>query len=84
MKIKIHVDASAAIGIIQRRGLGKLRHVEVHELWMQDALRSGRLSVDKIDGKKNKADAGTKPLDEKKLMVHMHELDYEFVNTESR
>ena len=30
-------DSTAAIGICQRRGLGKLRHVAVYDLWIQDA-----------------------------------------------
>ena len=36
MKASVGMDASAAIGIIQRQGLGKLRHVEVDVLWLQE------------------------------------------------
>ena len=38
---KIHSDATAAIGIIQREGLGKLRHIRVQYLWIQDRVRGG-------------------------------------------
>ena len=32
----------AAIGMIQRRGLGKVWHVDVQHLWIQEAVREGR------------------------------------------
>ena len=37
----IHSDASAALGIVAREGLGKLRHVRVQYLWIQDRVRGG-------------------------------------------
>ena len=36
----LKVDATAAIGIAQRKGLGKLRHLDTQSLWIQ--ARSGR------------------------------------------
>ena len=33
---RVHVDSSAAIGVAQRRGNGKLRHVRVGTLWIQE------------------------------------------------
>ena len=35
VKLKLKSDASAAIGIASRRGLGKIRHLEVSQLWLQ-------------------------------------------------
>ena len=32
---RISNDASAALGIIQRQGLGKLRHIATQFLWIQ-------------------------------------------------
>lgn len=43
-----------------RRGLGKLRHVELKYLWIQDVVKEGRLKVRKVDGAKNVADHLTK------------------------
>ena len=37
----LHTDASAALGIVAREGLGKLRHVKVQYLWIQDRIRGG-------------------------------------------
>ena len=59
----LHVDASAAIGIAQRKGLGKVRHLDVQRLWIQDALRERRLQLHKVPGVENPGDMLTKPLD---------------------
>ena len=34
-KLIIHTDSSAAKGISSRRGLGKVRHIEVNQFWIQ-------------------------------------------------
>ena len=57
------VDASAAIGICQRKGLGKVRHLDTQSLWIQDALRQKRLELSKVKGTENPSDAMTKFLD---------------------
>ena len=41
-EIVLYTDSSAAKGISSRRGLGKLRHVELNELWLQDQVARGR------------------------------------------
>ena len=56
-------DASAAKGIASRRGLGKVRHIEVNQLWLQDKVNSGEIQVMKVKGEGNLADALTKPLE---------------------
>ena len=53
-------DASAALGIASRRGLGKVRHIEVDELWLQDQVARGRIQVIKVKGDDNFADSLTK------------------------
>lgn len=63
----LRVDASAAIGIAQRTGLGKVRHLDTQSLWIQDALRERRLSLHKVPGAENPGDMMTKPLDAKTL-----------------
>ena len=37
--LRVWTDSSAAIGTASRQGLGKLRHVECHSLWLQQRLR---------------------------------------------
>ena len=54
------VDSTAAKSIASRLGNGKLRHLDVRFLWLQEATRDRSLRVKKIEGKKNPADTLTK------------------------
>ena len=67
MEARVFVDSSAAIGVTQRRGNGKLRHVRVGLLWIQEKVESGELSVTKVLGTNNPADAMTKYLSGKRI-----------------
>ena len=58
--IELCVDASAAVGIASRWGLGKQRHIELNELWLQDMVARGRIAIRKVDGKPNFSDSLTK------------------------
>jgi len=61
--IELNVDAKAAIGMMNREGLGTTRHVEVKWFWIQEAVRQNRISLKKVSTLKNPADLGTKILD---------------------
>ena len=37
-KVRLEMDASAAVGMAQRTGLNKVRHFEVDVLWIQDQV----------------------------------------------
>ncbi len=58
--LRVWTDSSAAIGICSRQGLGKLRHLDTHTLWVQQAVRSRRVDLRKIAGEVNPADLLTK------------------------
>jgi hypothetical protein len=58
--LRVWTDSSAAIGICSRQGLGKLRHLDTHTLWVQQAVRTGRVDLRKVDGDVNPADLLTK------------------------
>ena len=62
-RLMLKSDASAAIGITKRIGLGKVRHLATGDLWVQQKVRKGELEISKLPGKGNPADAFTKPLD---------------------
>ena len=59
-RITIKTDSSVAQAVSQRRGLGRLRHVDVRLLWVQEAVKKGRLKLQKVDGATNVADHLTK------------------------
>ena len=73
--LKVHTDSSAAIGIASRTGLGKLRHLEVHLLWVQQHVRNGRFELLKVLGKNNAADIFTKHLGQEDLWRLCHSLN---------
>ena len=58
--LRIWTDSSAAMGIAGRQGLGKLRHLDTHTLWVQQAVRTGRFELRKVPGEQNPADLLTK------------------------
>ena len=39
--MRCHTDASAAKSIARRKGLGKLRHMAIHVVWLQEAAAAG-------------------------------------------
>jgi hypothetical protein len=57
---EIRSDASAALGIIGRNGLGKMRHIDTSYLWIQQVSAEKKLKYGKVDGKENVADIMTK------------------------
>ena len=62
MQGRLYADASAALGIIHRQGLGKLRHIDTSALWVQQAARSKMIEYLKVLGDVNPADILTKHL----------------------
>ena len=58
--VSIGIVATAAIGIAQRVGLNKVRHVEVDILWIQEKQARKILPLRKIPGPKNPSDLCTK------------------------
>ena len=58
----IMTDASAALGVIGRSGLGKLRHIDTSYLWLQQESIKKKLRMDKVKGTENPADMNTKGL----------------------
>eukprot|EP00973_Karenia_brevis_P013089 1775879-Karenia_brevis.AAC.1 len=56
-------DATAAIGIAKRQGLGRVRHLAVADLWIQQRVRRRDISISKTPGVDNCSDMLTKGLD---------------------
>ena len=69
--IKLLTDASAAKGIASRRGVGKVRHIEVSQLWLQAKVTDGTIHVSKVKGTENWADAFTKPKEGTGIAEHL-------------
>ena len=69
-------DANAALGIINRTGLGKTRHIQTGLLWIQQVSADQRLKFGKVLGTDNPADLFTKYFDEKTCIHHTRNLGY--------
>jgi len=67
VRIRLWVDSSAAKSISSRIGLGRVRHLEVEFLWLQEVVRDKRLEVRKVHGLQNPADILTKPTGSRRL-----------------
>ena len=68
----VHTDASAAKGIASRRGLGKVRHIEVSQLWLQEKVMRGEIKVIKVKGTENLSDSLTKYVNRDDIDMHMN------------
>ena len=55
-------DSLAAKSFFSQRGVGQMRHIEVQNLWLQEAICRGRVRIEKIRGDENPADPFTKYL----------------------
>ena len=71
LDLEILTDATAAIGICRRRGLGKIRHLHVSDLWVQDRLKKGDFKLTKVLGSENPADLLTKHVPRETMSKHM-------------
>ena len=59
--LELRTDASAARGVIMRQGVGKIRHLHVKQLWLQETVAAGELVISKIPRSENWSDALTHP-----------------------
>ena len=67
-------DAVAAIGIVRRQGLGRVRHLAVADLWVQQKSLKAEVAYKKLEGTKNTSDMLTKVVDKEVTSRHMETL----------
>ena len=77
-KVALHMDASAALGVIQRKGVGKVRHLDVSTLWLQEQQLRQVIEFRKIHGLKNAADLVTKHVPRDVMVEHVEALGLEW------
>ena len=74
----LRLDASAALGILQRKGVGKIRHLDVGCLWLQEKEAREQIRLAKEPGETNPADLGTKNLTEEVMLRHLAKMSCEY------
>ena len=77
--IQLHVDALAAKGMIERKGLSKVRHLDVNVLWLQEQCARKILPVQKVPGEDNPADLMTKHLGAAKVLKNIEAMSMRFL-----
>ena len=61
-----------------RHGLGKLKHLELKFLWLQEAVRERRVQLVKEDTHTNRGDLLTKHLPEPRMLALLASCGFEF------
>ena len=73
-KVQVYADASAALGIVARKGIGKVRHLDSSMLWIQQKELKNSVEFLKVHGVVNPADLMTKHLSAPVAAVHKETL----------
>ena len=71
LRVKVKSDSSAARGICNRRGLGKLRHVQTRYLWVQTKVFEKEFDLESVGTADNVSDLCTKPVAQDLCLKHM-------------
>ena len=79
VKLQVLTDSSAAKGIASRRGLGKVRHIEVNQLWVQEKVAIGAIEQNKVPGEVHVADSLTKHVGREMIDRHMENTNQSIV-----
>ena len=69
----IFVDSSAALAVTHRQGNGRLRHVRIGHLWVQELAQGEEVRFHKVHGEVNPADLLTKhlPPGRREKLIHL-------------
>ena len=76
--IRLKSDATAAIGMVRRQGLGRVRHLATADLWIQQLIRRRKLHVFKCPGADNPSDLMTKGLSRDRIQHLLQLVFYQF------
>ena len=82
-QVRVHSDACAAIGIARRRGLGRIRHLDVEDLWVQTKVRDGSVLLEKVLGSENPAAILTKHVSVDLLTKILGKMSMKFIDGRS-
>ena len=71
LKLEVLTDSTANFVMHNRIGSGRVRHLDVKWLWIQEAVQAGRFSLKKVSTDSNVSDLTTKHHDEQSRNVLM-------------
>ena len=76
--VHIGTGSSAAKSFVGRQGLGKMKHLEIRDLWLQKEVNEGKVVVHKVLGTENPSDLGTKILNAAEITERLDAGGHEF------
>jgi hypothetical protein len=79
-KVRLHIDAAAALGIIERRGVGRVRHLDVGTLWLQEQQLRKVVELKKVAGLENPSDLLTKHFTQERIDHYCELIGYSFAD----
>jgi hypothetical protein len=77
---ELHSDSSAARGFASRKGVGKMRHLEVRHLWLQSQVSSQQVVLRRVAGEANPADLMTKYLGVREVSKHLKSMGIQWIS----
>jgi hypothetical protein len=75
-RVSLCTDASACKGIVLRQGSGRIKHLDVKSLWIQGAVESHGVVVQKVPREVNPADMMTHAVSRGELERHLESVGY--------
>ena len=59
VSLRLKGDSAACKGTLLREGAGKLKHVQVKQLWLQECVGEGTIAIEQVPRERNPADTFT-------------------------
>ena len=78
LDLRVFTDASTGTSLASRRGLGKVRHIAVNELWLQSHVQDKTVTLVKIKNKFNPSDMLTKYLIKAEIQQIMEHVEHDY------
>ena len=78
LDLRVFTDATTGKSLASRRGLGKVRHIAVNELWLQSHVHDKSVVLVKIKNKFNPSDMLTKYLTKAEIQQIMEHVEHYF------
>ena len=83
VSVRLEMDSDSARHILQRRGPGGLKHIEIRCMAIQQWIRGKRLLVERVNTKDNTEDLSTKHLDGPRTRSHARKFGHQILGSMS-
>ena len=81
LKVIVYMDATAGIAMLNRQGLGTVKHVATQYLRVQELVQNKEVELRKVQTTENYADLMTKALSETPMSYLLSRMGFEIPTT---